>query len=63
MSIISEFKKALKIAKKIKEIKQFLDKNAIKKDLQEDITAIKGILDRMANRYTVFKGIWELFIK
>lgn len=61
MSIISEIKKALKIAKKIKEIKQFLDKNAIKKDLQDDITAIKGILDRMANRYTVFKGIWELF--
>lgn len=60
MNIFSELKKALKIAKKIKEIKQFFDKNAIKQDLQEDITAIKGILDRMAKRYTVFSGIWEL---
>ena len=60
MSIISEFKKAFKIVKKIKEVKTYFDTHAIDKDLHEDIAQIKAILDRMAARVAVFKGIWDL---
>ena len=63
MSIFSEFKKALKIAKKINEIKKYFDKNAITKELQEDIAALKDILERMAKRVDVFKDLWELIFK
>lgn len=60
MSIISELKKAFKIVKKINEIKNFFDKHSIDQDLHEDIAQIKAILDRMASRIAVFKGIWDL---
>lgn len=60
MSLISELKKAFKIVKKIKEIKNYFDTHAIDKDLHQDIAEIREILDRMAARVAVFKGIWEL---
>lgn len=63
MSIFSEFKKALKIAKKINEIKKYFDKNAISKELHEDIAALKDILERMAKKVDVFKDLWELIFK
>lgn len=60
MSLISEFKKAFKIVKKIKEVKTYFDTHAIDKDSHDDIAEIREILDRMAARAAVFKGIWEL---
>ena len=63
MAFFSELKKALKIAKKIKEIKNYFDKNAISKELQEDIAALKDVLERMGKKVEVFKGLWELIFK
>lgn len=63
MSIFSEIKKALKIAKKINEIKKYFDKNAISKELHDDIAALKNILDRMGQKVEVFKDLWELIFK
>ena len=63
MAFFSEIKKALKIAKKIKEIKNYFDKNVIDKQLQDDIAEIKKIFERMGNRIEVFKGLWELIFK
>lgn len=60
MSIISEIKKAFKIVKKIKEVKTYFDTHVIDKDLHKDIAEIREILDRMAARVAVFKGIWDL---
>lgn len=63
MSFFSEIKKALKIAKKINEIKKYFDKNAISKELQDDIATLKDVLDRMGKRVEAFKGLWELIFK
>ena len=60
MGIIADLKKGLALVKKIKEVKDFFDKNAIDKDLQEDIAAIKGILDRMGKKVEVFNGVWDI---
>ena len=63
MAFFSELKKAIQIAKKINEIKKYFDKNAIDKQLQEDIAAIKEILARIASRIEVFKNLWDLIFK
>lgn len=60
MQIFSEIKKGLKIVKKIKEIKKYLEKTHLTNDIKNDINIIKEAAKRLADKIPAIKDLLEI---
>lgn len=60
MKLFSNIRDALKIAKKIKEIKKFLNDNKLTDNIKNDILIIKEGVKRLGAKIPAIKELFEL---
>ena len=60
MKLFENLRDAFKLAKKIKEIKKFLNENHLTKDIKDDITLIKEALKRLSSKIPALRELMEL---
>ena len=60
MKLFENIREALKIAKKIKEIKKFLKENHLTDDIKNDILIIKEGVKRLGTKIPAIKDLFDL---
>lgn len=60
MKLFEDLKKAFKIAKKIKEIKRYLETTHLTKDIKDDLTIIKEAFNRLGAKIPAVKELLEI---
>lgn len=60
MKLFENFRDALKIAKKIKEIKKYLKETKLTDDIKNDILIIKEGVKRLGSKIPAIKDLFEL---
>ena len=60
MEILSDIKNALKIAKKIKEIKKYLNETHLTKDIKDDLLIMKEAAKRLGAKIPALEYIFNL---
>ena len=60
MKLFENVRDALKIAKKIKEIKKFLKENHLTDDIKNDISIIKEGVKRLGAKIPAIKDLFDL---
>lgn len=60
MEILSDIKNALKIAKKIKEIKKYLKETHLTKDIKDDLLIMKEAAKRLGAKIPALEYIFNL---
>jgi len=60
MALFSNIRDALKIAKKIKEIKNYLKNTHLTEDIKNDLLVIKEAFNRLGHKIPAIKDLFEL---
>lgn len=60
MKLFENIREALKIAKKIKEVKKFLKNTHLTDDIKNDLLIIKEAFNRLGNKIPAIKDLFEL---
>ena len=60
MKLFENFRDALKIAKKIREVKKYLNETHLTKDVKDDITIMKEAGKRLAAKIPAFEYIFSI---
>lgn len=60
MKLFENIREALKLAKKIKEVKKYLNDTHLTKDVKDDLIVIKEAFKRIENKIPAAKGLFDL---